>query len=139
MKTDPNEITLIQILLFKMFHQHVNSSHITSSPLQLSIGIKEADENCHPNDQIHIGYTMNQIDKMSSMDYLPSNNKSVISENILKDDSGELNILIRRVGMEDHLNIVKLFQVSFKYQRLIHTYLEVQIKFVLLLHIRIKV
>ena len=98
-----------------MFYQNVKSIHIpASSFVQHSFGIKETDENCHPNNQIHVDHTMNQIDKMSSMDYLSNSNKSDISRNLSKDKDEELNILIRRVGMEDHLNIVKLFQVSLK-------------------------
>merc|ERR1712223_1662176 len=44
------------------------------------------------------------------MDYLSGRNQSLINDTASKDNGQELNILIRRVGMEDHLNIVKLFQ-----------------------------
>merc|ERR1712223_2148908 len=44
------------------------------------------------------------------MDYLSGKNQSSINDTASKDNAQELNILIRRVGMEDHLNIVKLFQ-----------------------------
>ena len=54
---------------------------------------------------------MNQIEQNPSMDYQSNCKKSIISENVSKDNVGELNIFIRRVGMEDHLNIVKLLQV----------------------------
>merc|ERR1712223_2194182 len=44
------------------------------------------------------------------MDYLSGRNQSLINDSASKDNAQELNIHIRRVGMEDHLNIVKLFQ-----------------------------
>ena len=54
---------------------------------------------------------MNQNEQISSMDYESNCKKPIISEKVSKDNVGELNIFIRRVGMEDHLNIVKLLQV----------------------------
>ena len=54
---------------------------------------------------------MNHIDQIPSMEFESSWTKSDISENSGKENAKEINILIRRVGMEDHLNIVKLFQV----------------------------
>ena len=68
------------------------------------------DENCHPNQQVNIN-AMNKTEKKSSLGYLPKKNDSTNSEKMTK-DTEELNIVIRRVGMEDHLSIVKLFQVN---------------------------
>ena len=68
------------------------------------------DENCHPNQQVNMN-AMSKTEKKSSLDYVPKMNESTDSEKVTK-DTEELNIVIRRVGMEDHLSIVKLFQVN---------------------------
>ena len=97
-----------------MFYQNVRSSHISATIQEQSCSAYESDENRQPNNQIMSIETPNQTAKMSSMDYLSGRNQSLINETVSKDNAQELNILIRRVGMEDHLNIVKLFQVCFE-------------------------
>ena len=94
-----------------MFHQHVSYKQLTTSINEQSLGILETDENIRPNHQSNPSIIMNHIEQISSMDYESNSKNSMISENISKDNVGELNIFIRRVGMEDHLNIVKLLQV----------------------------
>ena len=96
-----------------MFYQNVRSSHISATIQEQSCSAYEIDENRQQNNQIRSIETHNQIDKMSSMEYLSGRNQSLINEGASNDNAQELNILIRRVGMEDHLNIVKLFQVGF--------------------------
>ena len=97
-----------------MFYQNVRSSHISATIQEHSCSAYETDENRQPNNQIRSIEILDQIDKMSSMEYLSGSNQSLINEAASKDNAQELNILIRRVGMEDHLNIVKLFQVCFE-------------------------
>ena len=97
-----------------MFYQNVRSSHIPTTFQEQSSSSYESDENRQPNNQIRSIETPNQTAKMSSMDYLSGRNQSLINDVASKDNAQELNILIRRVGMEDHLNIVKLFQVCFE-------------------------
>jgi len=97
-----------------MFYQNVRSSHIPATIQEQSCSAYESDENRQPNNQIRSIETPNQTAKMSSMDYLSGRNQSSTNDVASKDNAQELNILIRRVGMEDHLNIVKLFQVCFK-------------------------
>ena len=94
-----------------MFHQNLSFRQLTASFNEQSLGILETDENLRPNHQNNPTIIMNQIERISSMDYESNCTKSMISENVSKDNVGELNIFIRRVGMEDHLNIVKLLQV----------------------------
>ena len=96
-----------------MFYQNVRSSHIPATIQGQSCSAYESDENRQPNNQIRSIETPNQTAKMSSMDYSSGRNQSLINEGASNDNAQELNILIRRVGMEDHLNIVKLFQVGF--------------------------
>ena len=97
-----------------MFYQNVSSSHISATIQEQTLSAYETDENRQPNNQIRSIETPNKTAKMSSMDYLSGSNQSLINDAVSKDNAQELNILIRRVGMEDHLNIVKLFQVCFE-------------------------
>ena len=66
------------------------------------------DENCHPNQQIHIS-EINRKTTISSFRQVTKLSKMMSTE------TEELDILIRRVGTEDHLDIVKLFQVVWIY------------------------
>ena len=93
-----------------MFHKNSSCGQLTASINEQSLVILETDENIRPNHQINHNIIMNQIEQIPSLDY-ESKFKNSISENVSKDNVGELNIFIRRVGMEDHLNIVKLLQV----------------------------
>ena len=94
-----------------MFHQNLSCRQLTASINEQSLGILETDENIRPNYQVNHSIIMNQIEQITSMEYQSNCKKATISENVSKDNVGELNIFIRRVGMEDHLNIVKLLQV----------------------------
>jgi len=77
-----------------MFYQNVRSSHISATIQEKSCSAYESDENRHPNNQIRSIETPNQIDKMSSMDYVSGRNQSLINEAASKDNAQELNILI---------------------------------------------
>ena len=96
-----------------MFHQNLSCRQLTASINDQSLGILVTDENQRPNHQINPCIIMNQNEQISSMDYESNCRKPIISEKVSKDNVGELNIFIRRVGMEDHLNIVKLLQVRY--------------------------
>ena len=68
------------------------------------------DENYQPNQQVNMN-KINKKDINSSLDCV-TNVKETTEREMLSKETEELNIVIRRVGMEDHLSIVKLFQVK---------------------------
>ena len=67
------------------------------------------DENVHPNQQLTT-MKMKENETRISSEY-ESNSTSLKDPNKMSKETDELYISIRRVGMEDHLSIVKLFQV----------------------------
>ena len=67
------------------------------------------DENVHPNQQLTT-IKMKENETSITSEY-PSNSTNLKDRNKMSKDTDELYISIRRVGMEDHLSIVKLFQV----------------------------
>ena len=67
------------------------------------------DENVHPNQQLTT-INMKENKKCISSEYA-SNSTNLKDRNKMSKETDELYISIRRVGMEDHLSIVKLFQV----------------------------
>ena len=67
------------------------------------------DENVHPNQQLTT-IKMKENETCISAEYA-SNSTNLKDRNKMSKETDELYISIRRVGMEDHLSIVKLFQV----------------------------
>ena len=67
------------------------------------------DENVHPNQQLTM-IKMKESETSISSEYASDCKNSKDRNKMLK-ETDELYISIRRVGMEDHLSIVKLFQV----------------------------
>ena len=67
------------------------------------------DENVHPNQQLAT-IKMKENETSISSEY-KSNSTNLKDPNKMSKETDELYISIRRVEMEDHLSIVKLFQV----------------------------
>ena len=90
------------------------------------------DENYHPNQQLNEN-TMNEVVN-TTLTNCPTKPSDPAQDENMSDGTKELQISIRRVGMEDHLNIVKLFQVIFcsnycnycdtcEFERIIYVYI----------------
>ena len=112
-----------------MFYQtdtYTNSQRRNKSTLGNSAGYSNSvlnikDENVHPNQQLTT-IKMKENETSISSEY-PSNSTNLKDRNKMSKETDELYISIRRVGMEDHLSIVKLFQVI-KCCKVYHGYLE---------------
>ena len=112
-----------------MFYQsdiYTNSQRGNKSTLSNSAGYSNSvlnikDENVHPNQQLTM-IKMKERETSISSEYA-SNFENSKDRHKMSKETDELFISIRRVGMEDHLSIVKLFQVM-KCWKVYRQYLE---------------
>ena len=100
--------------MFYQYDTYKNSQRGDKSTLSNSSGssnniLNIKDENVHPNQQL-TRIKMKESEICISSEH-SSNCKNSKDRNKMSKETDELYISIRRVGMEDHLSIVKLFQV----------------------------
>ena len=112
--------------MFYQYDTYKNSQRGDKSTLSNSSGssnniLNIKDENVHPNQQLST-IKMKENETCISAEYA-SNSTNLKDRNNMSKETDELYISIRRVGMEDHLSIVKLFQVI-KCCKVYHGYLE---------------
>ena len=89
--------------------QRGNKSTLSNSAGSSNNVLNIKDENVHPNQQL-TRIKMKESEICISSEH-SSNCKNSKDRNKMSKETDELYISIRRVGMEDHLSIVKLFQV----------------------------